>query len=486
MAPLNEPLRTGFGIRRISVEKRRFLNSAFRFLNPPGEFVRPGLRRRRARVPSAAPERMAGRPKLQPSGPAPGSLGNGRFDAAVVGAGIVGLAVARELQRAGGGDRPGNRPRNRSHNRSVVVFEKEDGIARHQTGRNSGVIHSGLYYRPGSLRAKTCRRGVGLLTEFCDRRGVPYSQCGKVIVARGAAERERLAALRRWGEANGVPGLRLLDRAALREIEPRAEGEAALHSPTSGVVRFSEVAAAIRRRFEAAGGTLVTGARVLGVAREPDGGLRVLTAAGEAVCRQLVNCAGLHADRVARLAGDEPGLAVLPFRGEYYRLRADRAGLVRGLIYPVPDPRFPFLGVHLHRGLGGEVGAGPNAILAGAREGYRRRDLDRRDLREMAGYPGLRRLALREWRVGCGEIARSLSKRLFTRQLRRLVPEIAAADLEPAPSGVRAVAVLPDGRIADDFRVLRRENRVHVLNAPSPAATASFAIAERVVRLALE
>jgi len=429
---------------------------------------------------------MAGRPKLQPSGPAPGAFGNGRFDAAVVGAGIVGLAVARELQRADGGNGPGNRPPNRSPNRSVVVFEKEDGIARHQTGRNSGVIHSGLYYRPGSLRARTCRRGVGLLTAFCDRHGVPYSQCGKVIVARGAAERERLAALLRRGEENGVPGLRLLDRAALKEIEPHAEGEAALHSPTSGVVRFPEVAAAIRRQFEAAGGTLVTGARVLGVAGESDGGLRVLTTAGEAVCRQLVNCAGLHADRVARLAGDEPELSVLPFRGEYYRLRADRAALVRGLIYPVPDPRFPFLGVHLHRGLDGEVGAGPNAVLAGAREGYRRRDLDRRDLREMAGYPGLRRLALREWRVGCSEIARSLSKRLFTRRLRRLVPEVSAADLEPAPSGVRAVAVLPDGRIADDFRVLRRGNRVHVLNAPSPAATASFAIAERVVRLALE
>ena len=393
-----------------------------------------------------------------------------RFDAAVVGGGIVGLAVARRMQETAG--------------MRVVVMEKERNIALHQSGRNSGVIHSGIYYRPGSLRARNCRRGVGLLLAFCERHEVPYALCGKVITARNGEERERLLRLLRRGEANGVPGLRLLDRAGLKEIEPHAEGVAALHSPTSGVVRFAEVAAALRRVFEDAGGAVMTGATVFGFVRESP--LRVLTTAGEVGCRRLVNCAGLHADRVARLAGDEPELSVLPFRGEYYRLRPERSHLVRGLLYPAPDPRFPFLGVHLHRNLDGTVAAGPNAVLAAAREGYRRRDFDLGDLADMARYPGLRRLALREWRTGFDEIIRSLSKRAFTRRLRRLVPELGAQDLETAPSGVRAIAVLPDGRIADDFRVLRRGTRVHVLNAPSPAATASLAIAEEVVRLALE
>ena len=395
-----------------------------------------------------------------------------RFDIAVVGGGIVGLAVARRLREV----HPAW---------SVLVLEKEPDIARHQTGRNSGVIHSGIYYAPGSLRARNCRRGVELLLAFCREEGIPFSLSGKVIVAANEAERGRLGKLLRRGEANGVPGLRMLDRAGLREIEPHAEGVAAIHSPTSGVVRFAEVAAALRRLFEAGGGRVETGARVLGFVRA-DGGLRVRTTKGDFACRRLVTCAGLHADRVARLAGDAPELRILPFRGEYFRVRPERAGLVRGLIYPTPDPRFPFLGVHLHRNADGDVDAGPNAVLALAREGYRRRDADFRDLREMVGYSGFRRLALREWRVGVDEIHRSLSKRAFTRRLQRLVPELRAADLVPSLSGVRAIAVLPDGRIADDFRIVRRENRIHVLNAPSPAATASLAIAEQVAALVEE
>ena len=394
------------------------------------------------------------------------------FDFVVVGGGIVGLAVARRLQQA-----PGSR--------SVLVLEKEEGIARHQTGRNSGVIHSGIYYAPGSLRARNCRLGVDLLLRFCRAQGIPFELSGKVIVAANEAERGRVEALLERGEANGVPELRLLDRAGLREIEPHAEGVAALHSPTSGVVRFGEVAAALRRLVETEGGRIETGAAARGIVRSGSG-LRILSTRGEFECRRLVNCAGLHADRVARLAGDKPGLQVLPFRGEYYRVRPERAGLVRGLIYPAPDPRFPFLGVHLHRNLDGHVDAGPNAVLAMAREGYRRRDLNLRDLGEMAAYSGFRRLALREWRVGVDEIHRSLSKRAFTERLQRLVPELEASDLTPSPSGVRAIAILPDGRIADDFRILRRENRVHVLNAPSPAATASLAIAEHVAAVASE
>lgn len=394
------------------------------------------------------------------------------LDVLVVGGGIVGLAVARRLQE-------------RNPSWTTLVLEKEPGVARHQTGRNSGVIHSGIYYAPDSLRARNCRRGVELLLRFCDEHGVPYSLSGKVIVATDGAERDRLGGLLRRGETNGVPGLRMLDRAELREIEPHAEGVAALHSPTSGVVRFGEVAATLRRLFEAGGGQVRTGARVVGIARS-GGDARVLTTGGEFTCRRLVTCAGLQSDRVARLAGDEPEIRILPFRGEYYRVRPGRAGLVRGLIYPTPDPRFPFLGVHLHRNLDGAVDAGPNAVLALAREGYRRRDLNLRDLVEMARYPGFRRLALREWRAGVDEIHRSLSKRAFTRRLQRLVPGIRASDLVAALSGVRAIAVLPDGRIADDFRILRRENRTHVLSAPSPAATASLAIAEQVAALVEE
>ena len=401
-----------------------------------------------------------------------GANGTKPLDVLVVGGGIVGLAVARRLQE-------------RNPSWTTLVLEKEPGVARHQTGRNSGVIHSGIYYAPGSLRARNCRRGVELLVRFCEEYGVPYSLSGKVIVAADGAERDRLGGLLRRGETNGVPGLRMLDRAGLREIEPHAEGVAALHSPTSGVVRFAEVAATLRRLFEAGGGQVRTGARVVGIARS-GGETRVLTTGGEFTCRRLVTCAGLQSDRVARMAGDEPDIRILPFRGEYYRVRPDRAGLVRGLVYPTPDPRFPFLGVHLHRNLDGHVDAGPNAVLALAREGYRRRDLNLRDLGEMVRYPGFRRLALREWRVGVDEIHRSLSKRAFTRRLQRLVPGIRASDLIAAPSGVRAIAVLPDGRIADDFRVLRRENRTHVLSAPSPAATASLAIAEQVTALVEE
>lgn len=394
------------------------------------------------------------------------------FDFAIVGGGIVGLAVARRLQE-------------RDASRSILVLEKEREVARHQTGRNSGVIHSGIYYAPGSLRARNCRRGVELLLRFCREHGVPFALSGKVIVAANETERERLDALQRRGEANGVPELRMLDRSGLREIEPHAEGVAALHSPTSGVVRFREVARTLRRLLEAAGGRVETGARVVRFVRS-SAGLRIVTTSGEFACRRLVTCAGLHADRMARLAGDEPELQILPFRGEYYRVRNERRGLVRGLIYPTPDPRFPFLGVHFHRNIDGQVDAGPNAVLALAREGYRRHDVRFPDLREMVAYSGFRRLALREWRVGADEIHRSLSKRAFTRRLRRLVPEIRASDLIACPSGVRAIAVLPDGRIVDDFRIVRRGNRIHVLNAPSPAATASLAIAEQVVALVEE
>ena len=384
----------------------------------------------------------------------------------------MGLASARAI--AAGPDRP-----------SVVVLEKEPGVARHQSGRNSGVIHSGIYYREGSLRARNCRRGVGLLLDFCRRNGVDFSLCGKLVVATNEAERPRLEALFRRGRANGVPDLRLLDRTALREIEPHAEGVVAIHSPTTGLVRYRDVAEALARRLEARGGRLVAGARVVGIA-EDGGETRVETTAGEFRCRTLVSCAGLHADRVARLAGDDPGLVIAPFRGEFFRVRPERSDLVRGMIYPTPDPRFPFLGVHIHRTMDGGVNAGPNAVLAGSREGYRWRDARLRDLSELGRDRGLRRLVAREWRTAAMEVRRSLWKPAFVRSLRRLVPELGGRDLEPAPAGVRAIAVTPDGNIVDDFRILRRGRRIHVLNAPSPAATASLAIGEQVAALAAE
>lgn len=393
-----------------------------------------------------------------------------RADCVVVGGGIVGLASAWAI--AQGADRP-----------SVVVLEKERGVARHQSGRNSGVIHSGIYYREGSLRARNCRRGVSLLLDFCRRNGVSFQLAGKVVVASSEEERPRLEALLRRGRVNGVPDLRMLDRVGLREVEPHAEGVAAIHSPTTGLVRYREVAEALARRLEAKGGQVLTGAAVVRIHPGPSG-CRLETTAGDVHARMLVNCAGLHADRVARLAGDAPGLVVAPFRGEFFRVRRERAGLVRGMIYPTPDPRFPFLGVHLHRTMDGGLAAGPNAVLAGAREGYRWRDVALADLSELVRDPGLRRLVAREWRTAAIEVRRSLWKPAFVRSLRRLVPELKASDLSPAPAGVRAIAVDPDGKIVDDFRILRREHRIHVLNAPSPAATAALAIGEQVAHLA--
>ncbi len=395
-----------------------------------------------------------------------------RADCVVIGGGIVGLAAARAIAQEPG------RP-------SVAVLEKEPGVARHQSGRNSGVIHSGLYYPEGSLRARNCRRGVGLLLDFCRENGVAFRLSGKVVVASDPAERVRLEALLERGKANGVPGLKMLDRAGLREIEPHAEGVAAIHSPTTGVIRFRDVAETLARRLEAGGGQVVTGASVEAIASDA-GETRVVTTAGEVRCRTLVNCAGLHADRVARLAGDEPGLVMAPFRGEFFRVRADRADLVRGMIYPTPDPRFPFLGVHLHRTMDGALHAGPNAVLAAAREGYRWRDVVLRDLGELVRDPGLRRLVKREWRTAAAEVRRSLWKPTFLRSLRRLVPELRGEDLQAAPAGVRAIAVERDGRIADDFRIVRRGRRIHVLNAPSPAATAALAIGEQIASLAGE
>jgi L-2-hydroxyglutarate oxidase len=384
-----------------------------------------------------------------------------RADVVVVGAGIVGLATARALTTA----RPGD---------SVLVLDKERSWARHQSGHNSGVIHAGIYYAPGSAKAALCREGRAQLTEWCDERGVPWTRCGKVVVASDHDERPRLDALATRAEANGVEVERI-GPSGLADLEPHATGVAALHVPETGVVDFARVCDALVEELATRGVTVRVGCAVSSIVRRRDE-IVVQTEDGSVACRKVANCAGLHSDRIAARSGDHPDLAIVPFRGEYHELAPHAADLVRALIYPVPDPRFPFLGVHLTRGIDGTVHAGPNAVLALAREGYRWRDVDRGDVQALARFRGTWRLGRRYWRDGAAEVARSISVRRTARALRRLVPELRAADLRPGGSGVRAQAVRRDGRLVDDFAFGGDDRVVHVLNAPSPAATASLAI----------
>ncbi|MFD0683046.1 L-2-hydroxyglutarate oxidase [Actinomadura fibrosa] len=384
----------------------------------------------------------------------------------VVGAGILGLAIARRLAET--------RP-----DAAVTVLEKEDRVAAHQTGHNSGVAHAGLYYAPGSLKATLCRRGIGLLKEYCADRGLPYEECGKVVVARDASELGPLAEIERRATANGVPGLRRLDAGGLREIEPHAAGVAALHSPTTAIVDFPAVARAFAADVRDGGGEVRLGFEVVRLGRAGDR-VRVASPEEELVFDRLVVCAGLQSDRVARLAGDAPAPAIIPFRGEYYRLVPERTDLVRGLIYPVPDPRYPFLGVHFTRRVDGGVDVGPNAVLALAREGYRWRDVRPADLWETLRWPGFRHMARRHWRTGVKELYGSAVRRAYVAEARAFVPDLRVDDVVPAPAGVRAQAVDPDGSLVDDFRIGRVGPVVTVRNAPSPAATSSLAIAEYV------
>ncbi|WP_046470260.1 L-2-hydroxyglutarate oxidase [Allosalinactinospora lopnorensis] len=387
----------------------------------------------------------------------------------IVGAGIVGLALARWVTV----NRPGAR---------VTVLEKEDRVAAHQTGHNSGVVHAGLYYRPGSLKATLCRRGVGLLREYCAERELPYEEVGKILVARSADDSARLDAIERRAEANGVPGVRRLGPEGLRELEPRVQGTGGLHSPHTAVTDFIAVAESLADDVRRAGGRVLLDSPVIALGQDADGA-EVLTGdpRGERVKRwfdTVVLCGGLYSDRLARMAGADTDPRIVPFRGQYHELVPERRHLVRGLIYPVPDPRYPFLGVHLTRHVHGEVMAGPNAILATAREGYRVRDVLRRDLAETLAWPGLWRLARAHWTVGAREMVVSASRAAFAREARRLVPEITAEDLCSAPAGVRAQALTRDGTLLDDFAIDTRGRVVCVRNAPSPAATSALAIGE--------
>jgi L-2-hydroxyglutarate oxidase LhgO len=358
---------------------------------------------------------------------------------------------------------------------------KETDVAVHQSGHNSGVVHSGIYYQPGSLKARLCRRGVGLLREFCAEHALAYREIGKVVVARDDVELARLRDIEQRAHANGVPGVRWLDEAQLHELEPHVRGVAALQSPTAAIVDYRAVARALAGEIIGAGGRLRLGTAVTAI--RPAGDSVTVTAAGESGhFDRLVVCAGLQADLLARAAGDERGPVIVPFRGEYYRLRPERTGLVRGLVYPVPDPAYPFLGVHVTPRVGGGVDVGPNAVLATAREGYRRRDVDVAELREIVGWPGTRALFRQHWRAGLRELRGSLAKRSYLALVRDYLPELRADDLVRAGTGVRAQAVDADGALVDDFRISRLGPVTAVRNAPSPGATSSLAIAEHVAQ----
>jgi 2-hydroxyglutarate dehydrogenase len=390
----------------------------------------------------------------------------GECDVAVVGGGIVGLATARELQRRDPGAR-------------VVVLEREPTLGAHQSGANSGVAHAGIYYAPGSLKARLCVEGVRELHAFCDEHGVAHERCGKVIVALDAGELGRLDELERRGRANGVPGLRRLDAAGLAAVEPHATGVAALHSPHTGIVDFGGVVDALARLLRAGGATVATSAGVTAMTRRS--GRTVIThARGELRARRAVTCAGAWSDRVAVAAGADPHPPNVPFRGGYLRLRPARRHLVRGLIYPVPDPALPFLGVHLTRRVDGEVLLGPTALLAGARDAYELRRVRGRDLRETLAWPGTWRVMGRFWRTGLTELRLAASRRAFAAACARYVPELSAADVLDGPAGVRAQAVGRDGALVDDFVVAAAGGALHVRNAPSPAATSSLALAREI------
>lgn len=389
-------------------------------------------------------------------------------DLVVVGAGIIGLATARQYLA--------QHPR-----ASVLVLERESDLAWHQTGRNSGVLHSGIYYAPGSMKAELAVAGRSSMVKFCEERGIDHDICGKVIVATRSDEIDRLRALRERADLNGLDA-ELIDASRLNEIEPHCAGIEALHVPSTGIVSYAAVCEVLAAEIEDQGGVISYQTQVLSM-EESHEGARVSTSKGEMVAGLVVNCAGLRCDQVAEMVGASEGNRIVPFRGEYFELVPHRRDLVRGLIYPVPDPSFPFLGVHLTRMIDGSVHAGPNAVLAMAREGYRWRDIEPRQIREHLGNQGLWKLARKYWRTGAGEIWRSVSKTAFVRALQRLVPEIVVEDLETSPAGVRAQAMDAEGELLDDFAITQASNSLHVLNAPSPAATASLEIAGQIVRM---
>lgn len=392
-----------------------------------------------------------------------------RFDAVIIGGGIVGLATAAALIK--------------NRKLRLAVIEAEAELAAHQTGNNSGVIHSGLYYKPGSLKARNCVEGRKKLVAFCEKTGIPYDPCGKLVVATASEERPLLDELERRGDANGLEGMKRLRAEELKEYEPHVSGIDGLLVPETGIVDFREVTRAYGRIVTDAGGQVKTGIRFLERIATPSG-LALETTAGTMETKFLINCGGLHSDRIAKKCGIDPGVQIIPFRGEYYRLGEKSRHLVRNLIYPVPNPNFPFLGVHFTRMINGGVEAGPNAVLAFKREGYRKTDISLADTLETFSFPGFLKLAAKYWKTGLGEFYRSLSKSAFVKALQRLMPVLDEKDLVPGGAGVRAQALKSDGTLLDDFHVIRDRRAIHVLNAPSPAATASISIGETLAEMA--
>lgn len=395
-----------------------------------------------------------------------------QYDIVIIGGGILGLSTAMQLLE-------------RSPQWRVAVVEKEEELATHQTGHNSGVMHSGIYYRPGSRKAQFCVAGLNNMIKFCEENEIEFQQCGKVIVALHESELGRLQDLYERGTANGVRDLEIVGPERLKEIEPHTAGVRALWAPHTGIVDFTKVAAAFANQFQQAGGDIFTGAAVKKITRST-GSVALETTKGALQAKYLINCAGLYADKVASMTGENIGVRIIPFRGEYYTLRQESHHLVSGLIYPVPDPQFPFLGVHFTRNIKGHVEAGPNAVMALRREGYRKRDFSLGDSLGNLAYPGFWKMALKYWKIGMGEVYRSYSRRVFLRDLQRLLPEIQNSDLASGGSGVRAQAVARDGSLLDDFSIIQSGDAIHVLNAPSPGATSSLAIGEHIAGLAIE
>jgi (S)-2-hydroxyglutarate dehydrogenase len=389
------------------------------------------------------------------------------FDIVVVGAGLIGLATGRELLR-------------RYPDRRLAILEKEAVIASHQSGRNSGVIHSGIYYSPGSLKAQLCVEGAGLLTTYCEQRGIPYKRLGKLIVATKEAEMPRLDELFRRGQTNGVAGLTMVQAEDIPDVEPHARGLRAIHSPNTGIIDYRDVALSLVKDIQDAGGSVTTGMAVSGLNRA-NGNWALRTTTGTVTARSLITCAGLYSDVLARMTGASPDPQIVPFRGDYWRVRPGRQTLVRGLIYPVPDPSFPFLGVHFTTRMDGDLWLGPNAVLAFAREGYRLSTVRVRELLAMLRWPGLYRMSRRYWRTGLSEMYRAVSHRALHAELQRYVPDLQPEDILPGPSGVRAQALSRSGALVDDFVFSQEEGVLHVRNAPSPAATSCLAIARRIV-----
>lgn len=385
---------------------------------------------------------------------------------AIIGGGILGLATAYRLTE-------------RDPDRRVVILEKENGLAHHQTGHNSGVLHSGIYYKPGSLKATNCREGKKAMEEFCAAEGIDYEICGKVIVATNEAELPALQRIYERGQANGVR-CALIEKEHLKELEPAAAGIKAIHVPEAGIVNYKQVCQRMAARIEERGGQIFTNARVTAI-HEHSNEIVVESLVGEWSVQNIVNCAGLHSDRIASMSGQKPDVKIVPFRGEYFKVKPQAQHVCRNLIYPVPDPSFPFLGVHFTRMIEGGVECGPNAVLAFAREGYHKTDFDLEDLMETLTYSGFLKLAAKYWRTGFGEMWRSINKAAFVRALQRLVPEIKAEDLEAAPAGIRAQAIAPDGGMVDDFLIQESDRIVNVCNAPSPAATSSLNIGRLIV-----